>query len=160
MKKMLLPAILILLAGCDYEVPLSQTATSPADQALAGSWSRQDGDKQYRMNIQTSENDYVVTYGEAEETPLTFKGFEVSAAGLNLIQLELQGVEATKDEKDLYLFIKYELTPDGLAVSRLNKNVVSSLCQTAEELAADITAHRKNPFLFGKPMEFTRSVPQ
>jgi hypothetical protein len=151
MKKLLLPAILILLAGCDYEVPLSQTASAPANQALAGSWSQQDGDKQYRMNIQTSGNDYVVTYGEAEGTPLTLKGFEVSAAGLNLIQLKLQGAETAT-----YLFVKYELTADSLSVCRLNPDVVSAKCQTAGELTADIEVHRRNPFLFSAPLRFTR----
>jgi hypothetical protein len=145
----------MFLAGCDYEVPLSQTASAPADSVLAGSWLEQNEDELYRMNIQISENEYVVAYGEAEEAPLLFKGFEVRAAGLNLIQLELQNAE-----KEKYLFVKYELTADRLTVYRLNPDVVSAQCQSTEELLNDIDVHRQNPFLFEEPLKFTRSVQQ
>ncbi|NOU36419.1 MAG: hypothetical protein HOO88_06580 [Kiritimatiellaceae bacterium] len=155
MKKLILPAILLFLAGCDYDIPLSQTPSAPANPALAGKWSGQPAnEKPVRIEIKTSGTDYSVIYTEGGDE-LTFKGFEIKAAGLNLIQLELKDAEKQK-----YLFAKYELTPDGLSVYRLNPEVVSAKCQTAEELLNDLAVHRNNPFLFSEPLKFTRSVQQ
>lgn len=155
MKKILLPFILILLTGCDFDVPLSRAPSAPADPALAGVWFQKADQEVFTMNVQISGTDYAVTYGEVGETPLTFRGFAVKTADLELIQLELKDSGLTK-----YLFVKYELTPDGLSVYRLNKQVVSALCRTSEELISDIVLHKNNPFLFEEPIQFTRSVPQ
>jgi hypothetical protein len=155
MKKVLFPVLLMLLAGCDFDVPLSRTASAPANPALAGSWVQKAAQETFTMNIRTSGTDYAVTYGEVGETPLTFKGFTVEAADLKLIQLELTDSGITK-----YLFVKYEMTPDRLSVYRLNKQVVSALCRTSEELLNDIALHKNNPALFEEPIQFTRSVPQ
>ena len=153
MKNLILSVILLLLAGCDYEIPLSQTASAPANPALAGTWTGQSTDgKTVSMKVETSGTEYRVIYAEGRDA-LTFKGFEVSTAGLNLIQLELQNGDAKK-----YLFSKYELTPEGLFVYRLNPEVISSKCQTSEELLNDITAHRQNPALFSEPLKFKRFV--
>lgn len=151
----LLPVIFILLAGCDFDVPISRTATVPADPALAGVWFRKADQETFTMNIRISGTDYAVTYGEVGEASLTFKGFAVETAALKLIQLELKDSGITK-----YLFVKYELTPEGLSVFRLNKQIVSALCQTSEELISDIVLHKNNPFLFEEPIKFTRSAPQ
>ena len=156
MKKILLSAMLLLLTGCDYEVPLSQTAASEADPALAGTWTGRSSDrKPAAMEIKTSGTGYTATYTE-DGNSIILKGFGVSAAGLHLIQLELQNA----DHQNKYLFVKYELTPEGLAVHRLNPEVVSTKCKTTEELLGDIAVHRQNPLLFSEPLKFTRSVPQ
>ncbi|MEI8206870.1 MAG: hypothetical protein WCG03_08330 [Kiritimatiellales bacterium] len=158
MKNILLSVILVLLAGCDYEIPLSQTASSDANPALAGTWAGQPADEEtVSMKIATSGTDYFVTYG-ASSNAFCFKGFEIKAAGLSLIQLELLG--ATEGSKNKYVFAKYELTPSGLAVYRLNNEIVSAKCQTAEELLNDINVHRQNPSLFTEALKFTRSSPQ
>lgn len=159
MKKILLSVLLMLLAGCDFDVPLSRTASAPANPALAGTWDGESADgKPVSLEIKISGLDYYVTYGTSSDT-LPFKGFEIKAAGLDLIQMEVQGADP-QDEKDKYFFVKYELTPEGLSVYRLNDNVVSAACQTAEEMLNDIAVHRNNPFLFSEPMKFTKSVPQ
>ena len=156
MKKPLLPVVLMLLAGCNYEIPLSQTASSPANPALNGIWiGSSSKDVPTPMEVKISGTDYFVIYGTSSNS-LCFKGFEVKANDLNLIQLELQNAETSNK----YLFVKYELTPDSLTVYQLNNDVVSAKCQTPEELLADITVHRNNPFLFSEPMKFTRSAPQ
>lgn len=156
MKKLLFPVILMFFAGCDYEVPLSQTVSSAADPALDGTWTgpSEDG-KTAVMKIKTSGTDYNVTYTE-DGNSLFFIGFGVSAAGLNLIQLELQNA----DTPNKYLFVKYELTPSGLTVYRLNPEVVSAKCKNTEELLGDITVHRQNPLLFNEPLKFTKSAQQ
>ncbi|MDD3276544.1 MAG: hypothetical protein PHP93_05785 [Kiritimatiellales bacterium] len=155
MKNLILPVILLFLAGCDYEIPLSRTPSAPANPALTGSWTGHSSDgKPVSMEVKTSGTDYSVTYTEGSDT-ISFKGFEISAAGLNLIQLELQNVEKQK-----YLFVKYELTPDSLMIYRLNPDVVSAKCQSAKEMLNDIDVHRQNPFLFKKPLKFTKSASQ
>jgi hypothetical protein len=156
MKKLLLPVVLMLLAGCDYEIPLSQTASGPADPAIAGTWAEPSTDgNPSLLKIKTSGTNYTATYTEGSNT-LTFAGFNISAAGLNLIQLELQNADSPKK----YIFVKYELTPEGLTTYRLNTDVVSSKCQTADEMISDIAVHRKNPDLFTEPRKFTRSAQQ
>ncbi len=149
----------MILAGCDYEIPLSQTAASPANPALAGTWSGQSAEgKTVSLEIKTAGPDYSVVYTEGGDA-LTFKGFEIKAAGLNLIQMELQGTDSS-DSKNKYLFAKCELTPEGLSVYRLNVEVVSARCQTTAELLNDITVHRQNPRLFSEPLKFTKSTQQ
>jgi hypothetical protein len=66
--------------------------------------------------------------------------------------LELQNAET----QSKYFFVKFELTPEGLSVYRLNPDVVSAKCRTAEELINDIAVHRQNPFLFTEPIKFVR----
>lgn len=155
MKKALLPVILMFLAGCDYEVPLSKTAAAPANAALTGKWTGESFEgKKAVLEIKTSGADYSVNYSEGSDT-LTFQGFEVKAAGLNMIQLALENNEDAK-----YLLVKYSLTPEGLSVYRLNTAVVSAKCQTTEELLSDLTVHRQNRVLFTEPLKFTKSVLQ
>lgn len=164
MKKLFLPAILILLAGCDYDVPLSQTATAPANPALAGTWiEASTNSNPVSMEIKTEGTDYSITYTEtdtetdAKPRSYTFKGFEIHAAGMNLIQLDWQQADAA-ESKEQYLFAKLELTPEGLSVYRLNANVVSAECETAEELLNDIIVHKKNSSLFNAPLNFKKSA--
>lgn len=163
MQKVLLPVLLMLLAGCDYEVPLSQTPSAPANPALAGIWIKASTNSNPdSMEIKTAGVDYWITYTEPDteaSMSYTFKGFEIHAAGMNLIQLEWQQTYAAESKKT-YIFAKLDLTPEGLSVYRLNDNVVSAACQTAEEMLNDIAVHRNNPFLFSEPMKFTKSVPQ
>lgn len=163
MKKLILSVILLLLVGCDYEIPLSQTPSAPANPALAGIWiEASTNSKPVSMEIKTAGMDYSITYTENDteaSRSYIFKGFEIHAAGLNLIQLEWQQADAA-ESKEKYIFAKLDLTPEGLSVYRLNDNVVSAACQTAEEMLNDIAVHRQNPFLFTKPMKFTKSVPQ
>lgn len=160
MKKIIImPAILLLLAGCDYEVPLSQTPSAPANPALAGIWIGQSTEgKTVLLEIKTSGTDYNATYTEGSDT-LTFQGFEVKAAGQNLIQLKLQGADSP-DSKNKYLFTKCELSPAGLSIYRINTEVVSAKCQTTEELLNDLDIHKHNPFLFTEPLKFTKSIQQ
>jgi hypothetical protein len=154
MKKLLIPVLMMLLAGCDYEVLLSQTPCAPANPDLAGSWLQQKTDDQVAtLEIHVSGENYLVTYeGHC------FKGFEIQVGGLNLIQLEWQNKDP--DTESVYLFVKYELTPDGLTYSRLNPEVVSAHCQTSAELLADLFVHWNNPSLFTNPEHFVRSVSQ
>ncbi len=105
------------------------------------------------MKIETAGTGYRVVYAEGSDS-LIFQGFGVHADGLSLIQLELQNV----NEQNRYLFAKYELTPDGLSVQRLNPEVVSAKCQSPDELRNDIAVHRKNPRLFSEPQKFSKSV--
>lgn len=152
MKKLLLPAFFLLIAGCDYDIPLSQTASSPANPALVGTWIGPSGETSpVLMEVQTDGTEYRVAYTSDGDT-LNFKGFQVSANGMDLIQLELQNAQTNK-----YLFVKYELTPEGLTFYRLNPEVVSAKCQISEELLNSIAVHRNNPFLFKEPVKFIRS---
>ena len=156
MKKILLPIVLMLLAGCDYEVPLSQTASSDINPALPGTWTGLAADGgTVSMEIKASGTDYFVTYTEGSNS-LSFKGFEIKAADLNLVQLELLG--DTEGSKNKYLFVKYELNQEGLSVYRLNTEVVSPKCQTTEELLSDIATHRQDPHLFTEPLKFSDSI--
>jgi len=164
MKKTLLPAMLMFLAGCDYEIPLSQTASAPADPALAGTWiEASTNSNPVSMEIKTEGMNYNITYTEtdteAETKPhsYAFKGFEIHAAELNLIQLEWQQADAA-ESKEKYVFAKFELTPEGLSVYRLNAEVVSAKCQTSEELLADIIVHKQNSSLFNDPLKFRKSA--
>lgn len=160
MKKIILPVILMLFAGCEYEVPLSQTPSAPANPALAGTWitTGTSGKDPIMMEVKTSATDYSVTYIQDNHTNY-FSGFEVLVDNLNLLQLKLLTVDEKQPQK-LYVFAKYELTADSLAVYLINPEVVSSKCQTTEELRKDVTLHRSNPFLFNEPLKFTRSVQQ
>lgn len=152
MKNLLIPAFLLFLAGCDYEVPLSQNSSSDANPALAGIWSAPpSAEKPMTMKISLSGGNYSVVYSE-EGGSVSFEGFEIKAGGLNLIQLKL---EDAGDQK--YLFVKYEITPAGLTVHRLNPEVVSAKCKTTDELFSALTVHRQNPFLFHDPLAFVRS---
>ena len=157
MKKVLLMIIPMLLAGCEYETPLSQTAASDANPALAGNWTGQPaGEEAVSMAITISGTDYFVTYTEGSNS-ISFKGFEVKAADLSLIQLELQDTDK-ESQKNRYLFVKYVLDQEGLSVYRLNTEVVSAKCQTSEELLRDIATHRQNPSLFTEPLKFSDSI--
>jgi hypothetical protein len=160
MKKALFPVLLILLAGCFYEIPLSQTAITSANPALAGTWERfpaKKGETPVSMKIEISGTECSIRYTFEGDDSFLFKGFEISVAGLNMIQLEWLNAG---EEKSKYLFVKYELTSNGLMYYLLNPDIVSSKCQSAEALLNEISLHRQDPSLFGEPETFIRSVPQ
>jgi hypothetical protein len=149
MKKILV-ALLLFLTGCDYETPLRHTADAPARPALTGTWAgTHTGERASRLTVEISGEQYNVTYAENEQT-LFFEGFEIRIDDTELIQLKLKNA----GEKE-YLFVKYELTPEGLSVYRLNPKVVSADCATPGEILAELRTHRRHPELFIPLQKFT-----
>ena len=162
MKTILLFVVLALLAGCEYEVPLSQKPSSKANPALAGRWIEQkdsNSTNRIEIEIKVSGNDYDVAYVENSCTNFLFSGFEVKAAGFKLVQLTWQNPDK-ENPKTRYVFMKYELTPEGFFFRQINTAVVSAKCRTTEELLGDLKLHRKNPSLFKDPRKFVRSASQ
>lgn len=159
-KTSFLLLVTILLTGCDYKVPATTEASSPANKELAGTWiSKSDDGTSVLVDIKVSGDTYTVKYTEKSES-LNFKGMNIEIDGVPLIQMELQCAGAPENSVSPYFFFKYEITPDGLLMYRVNTGVVSALCQTSEELRKSIGVHKKNTFLYQDPILFTRSQPE
>jgi hypothetical protein len=154
MKKMFISALLLMFAGCDYEVPLRNSPSGSINQSLLGKWDEQrtDGKSAIAEVKKANDQEYRITY-TSEGTTLSFQGYAVCTNGIDLLQLEWLEAEA-QNSKEKYLFLKVRRIPEGLLVERLNTEVVSSKCLTPDEFVESIAAHQQNPDLFTEPMKF------
>jgi hypothetical protein len=141
-----------LLAGCDYESPLTSDPTSKVDPRLLGEWTPQSTDAQDEppMHVrQWDDTHYAVAVdGEiyrAHHSDFAAQRF-ISAQDLNSVGRK-------------YAFFVWSLSADGaqLTLRRVRTEVIPEKTSPAAALQELVKENARNPALLDKPLVFTRS---
>jgi|CXWL01.1.fsa_nt_gi hypothetical protein len=143
----LLVATALLLAGCNYDVPLTARATRNVDARLLGVWIGAEDSKDTMVVRQLDETTYVVAMDDD-----LYRAFHSDFAGTAFLSVQ----ELNRDR--LYTCVTATLSADGnqLTVRTISTKVVPDGTKGRAALQKLIKANLANPALYGDPGVFTR----
>ena len=143
----LFSAAALLLAGCNYDVPLTAKPTRNVDERLLGVWLGGDDGKDTMTVRQFDEATYVVAMDHD-----LYRAYHSDFAGTAFLSVQ----ELNHDR--LYLYLTATLSADGhqLTVRTVSTKVVPEKTKSRTALQKLIQANLANPALFGDPVIFTR----
>lgn len=145
----------LLLAGCNYDVPLTAQPTHKIDARLLGDWVVVDKDtsKEEHLSVrQLDDSTYVVTFdGDI------YRVFHSDFAGTAFLSVQDLNSGVRK-----YVYFTWQLSADGaqLTLTGVSSKVVPETTRDRAALQKLIKANLANPALFGDPLTFTRKKPR
>lgn len=160
MRCLLLISLCLLLAGCEYTVPLVQNPGMQMDSDLIGLWERTESasSRHQALVLPFDDTHYVFSYRTDPKEGAMAKASLVECADMTLVQIEWMGsVKGKLPENDrIYQYASYTLEGDTLRVALLNSAVVPKDVMSSAELRDTIEARQDHPDLFRPPMVFRR----
>ncbi len=143
----LLVATALLLAGCNYDVPLTARATRNVDARLLGVWLGGDEGKDAMVVRSLDDSTYVVAMDHD-----LYRAYHSEFAGTAFLSVQ----ELNHDR--LYTYLTATLSADGnkLTVCTVSTKIVPEKTRGRTALQKLISANLANPALYGDPLVFTR----
>lgn len=162
MKRVCVCVLGLLVAGCVYEVPLSNEPQQVVDKALLGRWQTTgaDGKVQELLVLPLGPKEYLVHYPSNAKDGIFFRAFVAQAGEVPIMQFQALGTAAgdVPDNGRVYHFGTFRLDGGQVVLRLLNEAVVSPDAKTSEALAQAIGEQRQNPALFGAPTVFRKQT--
>ncbi len=160
MKKVLLVAVCVMLAGCEYTVPLVKTPEIEIDKSVVGLWerSRNGGQTERLLILPLGKHEYMVSYPAGSKDAMFARGCLWSGSDIPLVQLDWFGTAQAglPDNDRTFQFATYKVEGDRVSVRLLNADVVKKDITTSADLAKSIITNRAKPNLFKEAMVFTK----
>ena len=161
MKRTAFIMLSLILAGCEYTVPLAGSPGIPIDRSVLGLWRREAGEGRAEklLVLPMGDREYLVSYPAGTEEAMFARACLWKGAGITLAQLNWFGTAKADLPNDgkTFQFASYSVESEKLIVRLLNSDVVSKDAASAEALAASILEHRDNPDLFRQEMAFVKA---
>ena len=154
----------LLLAGCEYEVPLSEEHVIPVDSSVLGLWEyipeegEESDDVERMMILEFSDTEALIHYPIGEEG-IYFRAYAIKIGEVSCVQLEALGTiegPIPQDEKQRYHVMTYELADGILEVKLLNTELVDGELKSSEALRKAFLEHQDHQDLFNDPGRFRR----
>ncbi len=160
MKKAMLVVVSVMLAGCDYTVPLMKTPAIDIDKSVVGLWerSKNDGQTESLLILPLNNREYMVSYPAGSKDAMFARGCLWRGGNVTLAQLEWFGTAQAilPDDNRTFQFVMYTVEGDRISVRLLNRDVVKKDIASSEELAKSISLNRAKPNLFREAIVFTK----
>lgn len=160
MKKAMLVVICLVLAGCDYTVPLVSTPTIDIDRSVIGLWqkSKDGGQAEDLLVLPLSGKEYLVSFPSGTKHAMFARACLWRGEGMTLVQLNWYGTALAKLPEDnrTYQFASYSVKGDEMRIRLLNKDVVKKDIGSSEELVKAIANNKSNSYLFRDEMLFKK----
>ncbi|HEY4299876.1 MAG TPA: hypothetical protein VGM73_03310 [Candidatus Didemnitutus sp.] len=144
----------LVLAGCDYSVPLTPAPTRKIERPLLGVWQSRDKD---------SDKDDLITVREWDPSSYIvlidhdiYRVFHSDLAGLNLISA--QDINS-KERKYSYFAWRLSAVGNELTLLPVNIEVIPPATKDSAALQKLFWKNRDNPKLFRPPLIFVRQKP-
>lgn len=154
----------LFLAGCDYEVPLTEEHSIKIDSSVLGLWEivSENGEPSTsgdRLTIlKYSDTEYLIHYPVGEDG-IYYRGYSIRVGDITCVQTQVIGDSdgpAGDDDKNLYGVVIYILANGELEIKTLNKELISKELKDSEALRNAFLKHQKNEDLFIDPSVFKR----
>ncbi|MEC7842111.1 MAG: hypothetical protein VX911_04440 [Candidatus Latescibacterota bacterium] len=166
MKHALLHSVLavLLLAGCQYEFPLSAEHTISIAPAVLGLWEPiADEGKGTKQNerlviLRFSDFEYLIHY-PVGKVGLYYRGYPIRIGDIPCVQLQVIGTKdgpPQEDEKKLFHVVSYQLADGKLVIKNLNAELVDDKLKTKAGLVKSFLDHKDDENLFTNPDSFRR----
>lgn len=150
----------LMLAGCEYTVPLVDNADIEIDRSVVGLWQRptKNGQLESLLVLPLNNYEYMVSYPAGSKDAMFARGCLWCGADMRLVQLDWFGNAQgeTADNSRTFQFAAYAVNGDQVSIQILNADVVKTDIESAEALVKSITVNRENPNLFKEAMVFTK----
>jgi hypothetical protein len=156
MKSWMLAAACLMIAGCDYTVPLAKTPVGDADPALAGLWRRPLNDRTENLLVlPLSPREWMVAYPAASPDAMYARAWP---AGPARVQLQWIGTgKGNRPENDrVYQLADFSIAGDTLTIRVINAKVAGANAASPEELARAVEANKDDPGFYQEAMVFKR----
>jgi hypothetical protein len=139
-----------LLAGCNYDVALTEKPTRKIDERLVGDWLGGENGKDVMSVRRLDDSTYVVAMDND-----IYRAFHSEFAGMAFVSV--QSLQSNTDQGK-YVYLTWALSPDGnqLTVRTVNVKVIPEETKDRAALQKLIKANLANPALFSDPLVFTR----
>ncbi len=144
-------ALLVLLfAGCNYDVALTDKPTRKIDERLVGLWLGGEDGKDVMSVRQLDDATYVVAMDNG-----IYRAFHSDFAGTAF--MSVQSLQPNSDHGK-YVYLTWALSPDGnqLTVRTVSVKLIPAETKDRAALQKLIQANLANPALFADPLVFTR----
>jgi hypothetical protein len=140
----------VLLAGCNYDVALTDKPTHPVDARLVGEWLGGENGKDIMSVRQLDDATYVIAMDHD-----IYRAFHSDFADTAFVSV--QSLQPNSDHGK-YVYVTWALSPDGnqLTVRTVSVKVVPEETKGRDALQKLIQANLANPALFADPLVFTR----
>lgn len=160
MKNLLYLFICLVLAGCDFTVPLSGTPGMAIDTRAVGLWemSKPDGKTERLLVLPFNDREYFISWPEDAPTELYARAHLFEFSGMVLVQLQWFGNSdgAVPDDDRNYQVAAYEITGDVLEIRMLNPGVIGKDFGSSADLAGAVKANINNKNLFQEIMTYKK----
>jgi hypothetical protein len=150
-----LMAVVLLLAGCNYDFPLTAKPTLRVNPKLLGEWVVVDKDNGKEEHLSVRELDdttYVVTFdGDI------YRVFHTDYAGIPFLSVQDLNADNRK-----YVYFVWQLSADNaqLTLKGVSSKLIPETTKDRGALQKLIKANLANPALYGDPLTFTRKKPR
>ena len=143
----LIAAVVLLFAGCNYDVPLTARPTRNIDERLLGVWLGGDDGKDPMVVRRLDDSTYVVAMDDD-----LYRAFHSDFAGTAFLSVQ------ELNHGRLYVYLTAVLAADGnqLTLRTVSTKVVPEETKGRAALQKLIKANLANPALFGEPLVFQR----
>lgn len=149
MKRFFLIVLVVLIAGCDYDVPITSKPTRRIDERLVGNWTKSDGKE--HMTARKYDDYHLVVSANGD----LFRAYHSDLHGAALITA--QDINSP-DRK--YFYLTWELSADGqtLTLRGINDKVIPRTARTSSAVVRSLKANMRNPELLLAPDTYTRDA--
>ena len=144
----LVVASTLLAAGCDYEIPLTATATHNVDPRLLGDWVADGEDMTMKVRRLDEATYIVVCDGDL------YRAIHSDVADTAFLSVQDLDSDARK-----YSYLAWKLSGDGsvLTLNVVNSEVVPATLRDASALQQAVKEHLRDPKLLAKDVVFRRA---
>lgn len=160
MKRFLVLLLGLVLAGCDFTVPLVTQPETAVDSSLVGLWERRqaDGTPERLLVLPLGPKEYLVAFPADTTNALYARVCLTRVDDRPMAQLQWFGTARGElpDDSRVYQFARYARSGERLTVNLLNSEVISRDISSSKALVEAITRHRSHPELFREDLVFRR----
>lgn len=137
----------LLLAGCEYEVPITSSPTEKINGQLVGNWAAENGTDTMKIR-KLDDSTYVVSYNG-----YLFRAYHSALDGVPFVSIEDLDWASGK-----YCYRKWSLASDGtrLTLHSINGKLVSRDIKDMVTIQNLLRKNLKNPELFKDEIQFTK----
>ncbi|MEO5764663.1 MAG: hypothetical protein ABIR52_05080 [Casimicrobiaceae bacterium] len=140
--------MVVALAGCIYDAPLTANATHRVDARLVGDWSSDDGKELLKVRTLDNTTYLLVLNGDP------FRAWHSDFADTPFVTVQDLDAPSRK-----YAYLKYALSDDGtrLTAFAVNTDLIPATLKSSSEARRLVRANLDNPKLFvDEPLAFVR----
>jgi hypothetical protein len=160
-----IPAVLVLLllAGCLYDAPLTTEHRIAIEPAVLGLWEATGPDdtapeaRDRIMILKFSDTEYMIHYIATADARY-YRGYPIEIGGVACVQLQVIGTPEGMPDKGTKPFIpvSYSLIDGQLEVRLPNTDLLDEDLKGSAALHQAFLAHKDDPHLFRDPVRFSR----
>jgi len=163
MKHLLTLLAGLLLAGCDFTVPLVETPKLDIDKAVLGVWEKPKPEAnqppERLVVLPLGKQEYLVTFTGNGTDSIYARACLCKTADLTLVQLKWIGNSKGEapDDSRVYQFASFTVSGNQLHLRLLNPDTIGRDAKSTADLTKAIEANKASPALFREDLLFTKA---